>query len=575
MNSSSAHSTHHFDVIIIGGGPAGSTLGTLLRKYDPKLKVLILEKEKFPREHVGESQLPPISKILNEMGCWDKVEAANFPIKIGATYRWGSSAKLWDFEFLPVGQFEDEPRPAKYQGQRLQTAFQVERAVYDEILLNHAETMGCEIKQQTRVTRVESSDDAVTCVATSDGDIFHARYFVDASGSNGILRKAMEVPVSSPTSLQNIAIYDYWENAEWAVEIGVGGTRVQVMSIGTGWLWFIPLSPTKTSIGFICPASYRKAQKESPEQLYLSAIRQEPRIAALTENATRKGDLKVTKDWSFLAERMVGDNWFLAGESAGFADPILAAGMTLAHSSARELAYTILELDRGEHDSGWLKRSYQETQQKRINQHIRFADFWYSANGQFADLQEYTSQIARDAGLNLSPQKAFQWLGTGGFTNDVQGQAGIGGLDLAGVKQVTQMFTAGEVGWEVSKFNRFKLNVKDTEQDFVPTFANGRIKKVPCYKRKNHVLIVDGVYALAIELLKTTPNIADFVNKVLQYFSRSKTVANPQLGLHHTLQALEVMVVEGWVTGKFDRRKPKLKLSTPKEGEIIHFNTGQ
>lgn len=105
MKISSAPGNQHFDVIVIGGGPAGSTLGTLLRKYNPALNVLILEKEQFPREHVGESQLPPISKILDEMGCWDKVEAANFPIKIGATYRWGSSPKLWDFEFLPVRQF--------------------------------------------------------------------------------------------------------------------------------------------------------------------------------------------------------------------------------------------------------------------------------------------------------------------------------------------------------------------------------------------------------------------------------------------------------------------------------------
>ena len=87
---------------IIGGGPGGSTLGCLLRKYDPTCRVIILEKEKFPRDHIGESQLPPVSGVLEEMGCWDKVEAANFPIKIGATFRWGKSAELWDFEFLPL-----------------------------------------------------------------------------------------------------------------------------------------------------------------------------------------------------------------------------------------------------------------------------------------------------------------------------------------------------------------------------------------------------------------------------------------------------------------------------------------
>src|ERR1700733_9422051 len=120
-----------YDVVIIGGGPGGSTCGTLIKKYCPSLKVLILEREVFPRDHIGESQLPLIGNILAEMGVWDKVEAANFPVKIGATYRWGNDSTLWDFHFLPRGEFEDEPRPANYEGQRRLTAFQVDRAIYD------------------------------------------------------------------------------------------------------------------------------------------------------------------------------------------------------------------------------------------------------------------------------------------------------------------------------------------------------------------------------------------------------------------------------------------------------------
>ncbi len=112
-----------YDVAIIGGGPGGSTLGTLLKKYEPAIKVLILEREVFPRDHIGESQLPPISAVLDEMGCWDKVEAADFPIKVGATFCWGVNFELWDFEFLPLQDFYNEPRPAKYQGFRKQIVF--------------------------------------------------------------------------------------------------------------------------------------------------------------------------------------------------------------------------------------------------------------------------------------------------------------------------------------------------------------------------------------------------------------------------------------------------------------------
>ncbi len=147
-----------FDVAIIGGGPAGATTGALLKKYNPSLDVVILEREIFPRDHIGESLLPPTSAILFEMGCWDKIDGAGFPIKIGATYRWGKSPELWDFEFFPAGEYRDEPRPAPFQGQRRLTALQVDRSIYDKILLDRAAELGCEvhfISSRCRICRTE------------------------------------------------------------------------------------------------------------------------------------------------------------------------------------------------------------------------------------------------------------------------------------------------------------------------------------------------------------------------------------------------------------------------------------
>ena len=138
------------DVAIIGGGPGGSTVASFLKLYNPDLRVVVFEKEKFPRDHVGESQLPVVGQILDEIGVWDKVEAANFPIKIGATYLWGSSPQPWDFEFLPLSQFRDQPRPAKFEEDRQLTAWQVDRAVYDKILLDHARELGGEVLEGTQ-----------------------------------------------------------------------------------------------------------------------------------------------------------------------------------------------------------------------------------------------------------------------------------------------------------------------------------------------------------------------------------------------------------------------------------------
>ena len=154
----------------------------------------------------------------------------------------------------------------------------------------------------------------------------------------------------------------------------------------------------------MCPADYYKQSGRTAEQLYRQAIDDEPRIRSLVTRATPEGKFSTTKDWSFVAERMAGANWYLVGEALGFADPILAAGLTLTHASARECAFSILEARRPankEPERRWIREEYQRRNRRRVLQHIRFADYWYSANANFTDLKEYTREIARDAGLEL------------------------------------------------------------------------------------------------------------------------------------------------------------------------------
>ncbi len=351
-----------YDVAIIGGGPAGSTVGTLLRKYNPGLKILILEREQFPRDHVGESMLPLIGRILDEMDVWDKVEAAGFPIKIGATYRWGITDDLWDFEFLPDGKFDPASRPGTYTGQRRATAFQVDRGIYDNILLDHAEESGCTVRQSTAVRQILREGDRVGRLVLGDGSSTMTasalRRHEQAAPLKGFLRRAMDGVALDhhPSNLQNIAIWTYWQNAEWAVSIGIGGTRIQVLAQKVGWTWFIPLGPTRTSIGLVIPAQYYKDQGKRPEELYDEVLNADPIFSKLLRKATPEKSIHTTKDWSFVSERLTGENWFLVGECAGFADPILSAGMSLAHlPGAREVAYAILAMERKEFDPEWLR----------------------------------------------------------------------------------------------------------------------------------------------------------------------------------------------------------------------------
>lgn len=563
-------SQQEYDVAIIGGGPGGSTLGTLLRKYNPSIKVLILEREIFPRDHIGESQLPPISAVLDEMGCWDKVEAADFPIKVGATFRWGANPELWDFEFLPLQDFHNEPRPGKYKGFRKQTAFQVDRSVYDKILLDHAAEAGCEVRQDTSVVRVDIDGDRVRGLELKSGEMIRARHYIDASGHAGILRKAFNVELDVPTSLQNLALWDYWDNAKWAASIGVGGTRIQVMSQSRGWLWFIPLGPTRTSIGFVCPQSAFKSWGRTPEDVYQEVVAAEERIGGLIKGATRTGEVRVTKDWSFVSSRAYGENWFLVGEALGFADPILSAGLTLTHTGARELAYTILALDRKEHDPKWLREHYAENQQTRVRQHIRFADYWYASNGQLTDLKEHCQQIAADSGIRLEPQAAWAWLAQGGFSHDVLGQTGIGGYDLSAVKQLSHKFLAAGSHWTVGDNNIFKLDVLGAKETLVPLYENGKIVETPCLVRGRKRLVLAGMFKVIHDSLRRSSDIAT-VHKALQgLFAAQMSPTHAAVAMKFAIQVLEVMVGDAWVKAKYDPTKAKLSVTSPEEGAIIH-----
>lgn len=110
--------------------------------------------------------------------------------------------------------------------------------MYDKILLDHAAELGCDVREATKVASVDRNGDRVLGLTLADGTHVEAKYYIDASGGVGFLRRAMDIEVEEPTLLKNVAFWDYFENTEWAVSIGVGGTRVQVLSLPYGWMWF-------------------------------------------------------------------------------------------------------------------------------------------------------------------------------------------------------------------------------------------------------------------------------------------------------------------------------------------------
>ena len=558
-----------FDVAIIGGGPAGSTVGTLLKKYSPNLTVVILEREKFPRDHVGESLLPVACRVLHDMGCWGSVEAAGFPVKVGATFRWGSSNDLWDFDFLSGETYTDISRPAKFNGQRRSTAFQVDRSLFDDILLRHAASAGVEVRQETKVCQVLQRDAVVTGLRLEDGSVVTARYAIDASGHSGLLRRTLGIEVTEPSALKNIAIWRYWEDADWAVTIGASGTRIQVLSLGWGWIWIIPITPTRTSIGIVMPAEYYKKAGRRARELYDEALEQEPRVRQLLQSARAEPQIHTTTDWSFIASRMAGENWFLVGESAGFADPILSAGVSLAMVGAQEAAITIAELDRGEHDPGWLKSEFEKSQTRRIKTHIQFADYWYTSNSHFTELIEYTGVIANDSGVPLRGKDAWQWLGTGGFVQ--MGGAGVGGFRLASTKWLVDAFHESAAAWHIAKNNVFSLKLDGAIKIDIAVYYEGFIEKIPAISRNKRVLPARGVYRFLVQTLTHTSQLNELMELIRSDWCRQPE-AGPN-GFCTVIEALEAMVNDGWVQASYTPEQPTLNLEDILGSTLFHKNT--
>lgn len=539
------------DVAIVGGGPAGSTVGSLLKLGNQDLKVAIFEAAKFPRDHVGESLLPATCGVLHEMGAWDKVEAAGFPVKLGGLYRWGVTDDIYSLTFLRGEPYEDATRPSHYERQRTLTAFQVDRSIFDKILLDHAADLGCHVYEETPIQTIEREPDHITGLTTSSSERVEADFYVDASGNRGIIRKALGVGVDAPTLLRNIAIYDYWRDADWGTREGIDGTHIHVMSINWGWLWFIAMGSNRTSVGLVTSAAYYKESGLTTEQLYQKAILEEPLISNLLKRANRENNLKAESDWSYVADRIVGENWFLAGDSSGFADPILSAGLTLAMTGARKVAYTICELKKGRLDPEWLKSEYQRVQKSNIRDHIRFADYWYSVNAKFTDLKEYCSEIAKDAGLSLNADDAFRWLGTGGFTGDAGGfeSPSAASFRISTVKSMLENFGGEKSDWQVRRFSKLRLNLAGATRESSAVYYKGRVEAQDSYHRGDSRLFLQGFQKTAYLVLAQEQDTDRVIEKMFKYL-RSKSAASDTILSNIILEVLEAMLVSGWIVGE-------------------------
>jgi flavin-dependent dehydrogenase len=349
-----------FDVAIIGGGPAGSSAGTLLAKAGRR--VVLFEKEKFPRFSVGESTLPATLNTLERMGVREKIDQGGFLIKHGGEIVSACGKRV---RFYFRNGFRAK-RP---------TAYQVLRSEFDRILLDHAAESGCDVRQQTPVHSFEMDDDGVTLHSGPDKQIVRAKYLIDCSGRNCLIGNRFQLKRPFP-NLRKFSLYAYYQDVRR--EDGPDGTLTRMVRTLDSWFWMIPLSGNTTSIGVVMDAEKFRRMKLSPEEALAHCIAEQPVVNEWMEKARRVTDVYATGDFSYRNKQLFGDRWLLAGDAAGFIDPVFSSGVYLALLSGEQAADALnLVLDRPQQRVKAFRR-YERRIGRVLDIYLKWASAWYT-----------------------------------------------------------------------------------------------------------------------------------------------------------------------------------------------------
>jgi flavin-dependent dehydrogenase len=326
------------EVLVIGGGPAGSTIAAILAKNG--LSVLLLEREVFPRYHIGESLLASCLPTLRLSGAFDKVAAAGFQVKRGSVFQWESDKWLLDWRKLV------DPDAWSWQ---------VDRASYDEILLRNAADQGATVIEGANVRRVAFDGErpvAVDWTHQDDRDTVRSASFdflVDASGRTGVLSKR-HFDMRTPHELfQNVGVWGYWQGARLLPGSPEGA--INVLSSPDGWFWHIPLAGGLWSVGFVTDRrkfAQGREMHSSLEEYYLDRVREPDDMRWVLTGATFQGKVRAEQDYSYVSDRFSGPGYVIIGDAACFLDPLLSTGVHLAQYSGMVGAAAIATLLRGE-----------------------------------------------------------------------------------------------------------------------------------------------------------------------------------------------------------------------------------
>jgi flavin-dependent dehydrogenase len=357
-----ASGTH--DVAIIGGGPGGSTAGNLLAQAGRR--VVLFERERFPRFHIGESLLPHNMRLFDRLGLTPHLKA--------------SFMEKWGIEFVSSGgdlrrlfHFDEAAEP------RYPMCFQVRRSEFDHLLLLEAARRGCDVRQEAEVRAVAAGPDGVwrLSVAEANGAVreHRARFLVDASGRDGVYARTHGLRAMDPRH-RRAAVFAHYRGVPRRPGRDAG--NIIVVILRDGWFWFIPFSDGQTSVGVVAEGRRLGEQGLAPEAALDLAIARCPAARVLMEKAERVAPVVATSDWTYNARSISGPTHLLVGDAAAFIDPVFSTGVLLAMSSAEMAADLVgAALATGAIPAG-ARRRYERVVARHVAGYRRMVDTFYT-----------------------------------------------------------------------------------------------------------------------------------------------------------------------------------------------------
>ena len=360
-----------YDVAIIGGGPAGSTAAALLARAGRR--VIVLEREKFPRFHIGESLLPFSTQTFDRLGLREKLDRTFLP-KFGGEIVAACGTKGVKF------YFKDGFRS------RRDRAYQVTRSEFDKLLLDHSRENGADVREETDVKNITFENDrAKINIETSNGakSTIEARYLLDCSGRQTMLGSFFNIK-KTYDHLQKFSVFAHYENVDRAE--GIDGTLIRMVRSLDRWFWMIPLTTTRMSIGVVMDTATFRAMKLSPETALEKCIHEQPMVLERMKRAERVSPVYSAGDYSYRNTRLFGDRWLLVGDAAGFIDPVFSSGVFLAIMSAEKAADTLDEVLRDESHKRRLFKRYARTVNYIMDIYLAFVNAWYRRGKEFIEV---------------------------------------------------------------------------------------------------------------------------------------------------------------------------------------------